>query len=346
MKYSDYNTEDFLQDEYFVNWVKSPNKDSDFFWSSWMDNNPDKVNQLMKAKEIVLLLNFKPIQSNLKATQEEEDSLFKNILKGKPSHTGKRIKQAEKRHIMNKIWLKVASILLPTIGLIWILNKPVNETQSVTESIVWITKDNPNGKKTAFNLPDGSRVHLNSASKLRYPSQFDSTKREVFLEGEAFFDIVKNKQKPFFVNTPHLKTKVVGTSFNIRAFPNETSEKVALVTGKIGVYNKAKKDTTGIYLKPKQALKFRGNKLKRVPFNRKVLDWKEGVIRFEKCKFPEVVSRLERWYGVTFHIENNRTIKGNFTGTFKKQSLKVVLEVLSETSDFQFKIKNKEVFIH
>jgi transmembrane sensor len=349
MKYTNYNSEDFLQDEYFIQWVKKPDPQSDFFWKSWIENHPERREELQKAKEMVLLLRF-PELAGATPSEQEMQVVFSHILEGKP--TGREIDNSFAKHVKmesaRNMFLKVAAIIaLPIIALgIWQFSRENTEKQMV-EPLVWQEKINPHGRRSQFMLPDGSRVNLNAGSILKFPEQFSDSIREVYLEGEAFFEVVKNPEKPFIVKTSQIQARVLGTSFNVRAYPNEKIEQVALATGKIQVDNIVKTGET-LLLLPNELAQFdeQNQSMNKGKFDKnKLLAWKDGILEFDKANLEDVLPVLERWYGVHFEILTTKTIQGKFTGRFEKQSLDVVLRVLSETSNFHYKIEKNTVKI-
>ena len=188
-----------------------------------------------------------------------------------------------------------------------------------------ITKETLWGQKMSVTLPDGSTVKLNVGSKLTFPETFSDSLRLVKLEGEAFFDVVKNPDKPFIIQSGDLKTTVFGTTFNIDAYSDEKDIKVTLATGKVSIEVDGKK----AMLIPSEQVIF--NKKEGEIITRKVnvnryLDWKNGVLHFENVSLGEAANKLEKWYNVVIEFENEDLKKCMFTGTFKNEELTTVLE--------------------
>jgi len=165
-------------------------------------------------------------------------------------------------------------------------------------------------------LFDGTEVWLNSGSKFRYPNQFNTNERDVFLEGEAFFKVAKNKHLPFKVKTGQLEIKVLGTSFNVSAYPGEASQSVVLVEGKVQLNNPDGKKI-GEMLPGQLAVKTEGDAKIRVqsadPYF--YTSWKDGKVIFDGENLGEIAKKMERWYNVEirFDAENLKDFK--FTGT-------------------------------
>jgi transmembrane sensor len=220
-------------------------------------------------------------------------------------------------------------------------------------------------------LPDGTKVWLNSGSRLTYKNDFGETLREVHLSGEAYFDVVKDTERPFIVNTETISLKVLGTAFNVRSYQDEEVTEAALIHGKIEVklLNNSGKEIT---LKPSEKLVVSNRVLsERTPdkANTKelvnalpliTLDyihqsesdslpsealWLENRLAFDSETFIQVANRLERWYGVEIAINNAQLRNLKFTGKFKDESLEEALKALQATSDFKYTINNKQVII-
>jgi transmembrane sensor len=248
-----------------------------------------------------------------------------------------------------RIWLRIAAsfLLIFSVSFIFYLNprkKNAEETPQLGE-ILALVKSTPKGEKKIVSLPDGSKVVLNSESKLTYNSDFIHN-RSINLEGEGFFDVVKDEAHPFTVVTGNISTTALGTSFNIRAYGELPDIQVSLATGKVRVENT--NDKKLIEIDPGEAVDFSA---KRQTFHKKqidiskVLNWKEGILHFDKVPFDQVILELERWYGVNISVSGtNRVSDNKCTGTFKQHEyLSNVLNVLGYSLDFEYKINGNHV---
>ncbi|MCG8323297.1 MAG: FecR domain-containing protein [Cytophagales bacterium] len=243
-------------------------------------------------------------------------------------------------------WLKAAVLLLATSSLAWIMWY----NYRTDTPIALLEKETQRGHKATLTLADGSTVILNSQSKLIYPENFDNI-REVTLEGEAFFQVNRNPAKPFIVHSHGLKTTVLGTSFNIKAF-NDEDIAVTVATGKVKVQaaNNAVNgtDVSPIALaKGEQAIfNTSDNTLKKHSINATdFIVWKEGILKFQKANLSKVVEALARWYNVDFTLENDRLDRCTVIGTYKNQSLVTVLENLKFVLDIEYEFTPQGVLI-
>ncbi len=203
------------------------------------------------------------------------------------------------------------------------------------------------GERKVITLTDGSKVTLNNRSELRYASDFDGNKREVWLKGEAFFDIKRDTKRPFIVHTEQLNVRVLGTSFNVRSYQNDKQTSVGVVTGKVGV-NKANADKTYMLL-PGNLLSYHKTS---DAFNQQtlstdeILGWQNGLLVFHQEAIEEIVPELERWYNVSVQVNRKHLLKKRITASFSRKSLPAVMEILSKTGGFTYVIDQDKVQIN
>ena len=218
------------------------------------------------------------------------------------------------------------------------------------EQVAYITFENPKGETSVFILPDGSKVRLNAESKLVYPSKFDKNIREIKLQGEAYFEVTKDVKKPFIVKTSEIEIKVLGTSFNVSAFPNEETIEATLVTGKISISDtrlkKSKKHDFVMY--PNHNASFNIKKREFVVDKvdtKKYISWTEGKLIFEDESFSEIKRKLERKYNVKFVSGTELLNNYKYNITITDESIESILNLLQKTTPIVFKIENDSIYI-
>ena len=197
-------------------------------------------------------------------------------------------------------------------------------------------------------LSDGTRVWLNSESELEYPVLFGKGKRVVKLTGEAFFEVTKDASRPFIVETNDIRTRVLGTSFNIKAYQNEPAIATTLFTGKVEVALLTDTLRRVVLVPGKQAdLNLQTNHLSVGEVNLEhVIAWKEGMFMFNKENIEVVTRQIERWYGVKFIYEAGCHKYYTFNGYLSKdESLKTILDALTFTGGPKFKIDENVVYV-
>lgn len=340
MKYSDYKVDDFLKDDFFVSWVKSKDLHAEKFWKRWLLENPDKYDIVNEASQIINSIQY---EKNHQLDDKEYITLYENIVNGSrviKTPTEERFKPSYQYGIAASIVLLVVS---------WfIINNWTNSTSNVTTPVAMVTKVVSNGQKMTVRLSDGTSIKLNSNSKISYPESFSSQERHVQLEGEAFFDVAKDASRPFTITSGDVSTTVLGTSFNIRAFP-ESNIKVSVLTGKVRVdaadFDGGRKEL--ILLPEDMAIYSQERRqFEKTSFSQlQEMAWKDGILHFQDMNIHQVTSELTKWYGVSFDINKAVDTQKDYTGSFNNQPLEEVLKGLSFVFGFDFEIDNKTVTI-
>jgi len=273
-----------------------------------------------------------------------------------------------------KTIFKIAALFILAFGLSWLLlsqkKKPVEKTLSYYEFRT------PEGAKSEINLPDGSKVWLNSKSSLRVPDNFTSSNRRLFLEGEAYFDIQKQDKNPLSIITSDISIRVVGTAFNVKSYPGEGTIETTLERGMITLEKKAsnpEEKNSIITLQPNQRATFvkkqgkilldevnpvniidsTTNQLVRqekIIINERVetqkyTAWKDGKLIFDDETFENLAVRLERWYGIKIHIDDERLKKIRFTGTFENETIEQGLNIMKLTTPIIYTMNKNDIYI-
>ncbi|TCC97171.1 FecR family protein [Pedobacter hiemivivus] len=209
------------------------------------------------------------------------------------------------------------------------------------------------GEQWVLELPDGTRVWLNSASSLTYPAFFAKTgSRKVELTGEAYFAVAKDKLHQFIVKTKGQDVEVLGTHFNINAYPEEESVKTTLFEGRVKVspfYTQGEALSEGekaTVLKPGEQSVLANNTIKVLPANtEQALAWKNGYFMFENENIKSIMREVSRWYDVDVIYQGNveqKTIEGTVS---KFKNVSTVLEMLESTKVVKFKINGKQIVV-
>ena len=197
-----------------------------------------------------------------------------------------------------------------------------------------------------FTLSDGTKVWMNAASTLKYPTKFAADSRTIFASGEIYLEVAKDAKRPFYVAIDGITIKVLGTSFNIRAYENENDTKVTLIEGKIAAQTNDKEYT----LTPGKQLK-RGKTFGDVGIRTvdptEIIAWTKGYYVFKKSRLQDVATTLQNWYGVTIMMTSEISSTTTYTGVVnKKESLDVFLRRLEEVSNVRCSRNGKFVTIY
>lgn len=210
--------------------------------------------------------------------------------------------------------------------------------------IAFNTVTTPRGGQYQVTLPDGTNVWLNAASSLKFPTAFTGNERDVELTGEAYFEVAKNKEKPFKVNVNKMLVEVLGTHFDIMAYDNEPVIKTTLLEGSV----KVKRDAANALLVPgQQALAFRNSSILKVQKAdlEETMAWKNGYFIFHEENIQDIMKKVARWYDVDVVYQGN--IKGeNFGGSVSRFSnISELLQNLELTGTIHFKIDGRRVTV-
>ncbi len=209
-----------------------------------------------------------------------------------------------------------------------------------------ITKTTLQGQRSSIILSDGTKVYLNSNTQLTYPKTFSENKRQISLVGEAYFEVTKDPNRPFLIKTGNLITKVLGTTFNTKAFEEDSIISISLVEGKVKILDQANNDLD--ILEPSQEFVYKksSNQYAKQAFDLdKVTAWKNNILIFDGERLEDISKILERWYGVKIIIKNNAIKKCKLKAKFENEPLINVLNTLKFAGDFEFKIKDSIVEI-
>ena len=206
----------------------------------------------------------------------------------------------------------------------------------------WNEKKTAMGEKSVISLADGSKITLNADSRIRYQRRtVGNGIREVFLEGEAYFEINHNNSKTFVVHTGEITTTDLGTKFNVSAFPADNKISVALVEGKVKVsVNTPVPGSTGLDLTPSYELIYdRGEKRSSVEKfdQQEATGWLNNILVFRKLPLDEVMVRLERAYGIKFVLPDNTAGRTMITANFMNESYQTVSEALKKTTGLGYR---------
>lgn len=296
----------------------------------WLEASEDNRRIARQIQTISLAADMAQISSKLDV-KRALSSTYRKMKLGKTN----------KHQMLFRGMQRAAAILFIPLVISWTilyLNKDDQEIQMME------AKTNP-GMTTSVELPDGTKVVLNSSSSLRYPSRFTDDKREVKLVGEAFFSVVKDKKK-FIVSTLNgSKVMVYGTEFNIEAYKESRTVQTTLVSGKVSFsyVNNGRRDK--MMMQPGQKVIY--DIIQKEVVVRKVnvdveTSWKDGHLIFKNTPFEEILKSLSKRYNVEFVLKKASLKQYSFTTTFTKQRLERILEHFRISSNIHFKFVEEE----
>ncbi len=305
---------------------------------AWQDENEENEKLFQKLKGIWINTRI----SHVSSTDQSFQKVIRKI-QNSGKYYQKPLTNGYRKSARDYLYW-AAAIAFIIVSTIIFYNQQQVQLQN-THTIATIIKENPSGQKSKVHLPDGSIVWLNAESKLKYPVSFDNLQRLVQLEGEAFFEVVKDSKRPFSVVSGNITTTALGTSFNISAFSEENEILVTLATGKV----KVKSNNHQVeFLEPGFGLSYNkaDNNLKVLPINvENNTAWIDGVLLFEEDNFEEIINKLQRWYGVQIEVIGKPGNAMTYTAKFKNEYLSNVLESMRFGRPFTYDINDKVVTI-
>jgi len=238
-----------------------------------------------------------------------------------------------------RLYTRAAAVLLIPLVMtvIWLLRpEPVTYSEITA----------PQGSRVQFTLPDGSKGFLNSGSVLQYRSQFTHN-RQIQLTGEGYFEVTKDKKHPFTVQTKLADVQVLGTRFDVCAYPADPEMTTTLEEGSIRIFNKTTNTRTALAPGEQNKIDSATGEMTNTKVKTQLYtSWKEEMLRFDNAPFAEVVKKMERWYGVKIILDKKLQYADNYTLTIKTESLREMLQLLSITTPMNYKIKDDTVFIN
>lgn len=334
----------------FRNWVQDPDEESNYFWRRWIDEHPEDISEINRAREFILRLRFQ----QRRMSSEELDELLGKVLADESSPFGKRSARPALY-----AWQKVAAVFLLGVASMVCLHEPLSKEKpkllsQTNESLVFtpsarVTVRTADGERSEVTLPDGTKVNVSYESTLKFPRQFDGCVRKVELVGEAFFRVVHNDSIPFIVEAGGVETRVLGTSFNIRSLEGSSETEISLVTGKIKV-SRADHQSPGEarYLSPGEQLKYsrRTGRMTIKSFDvATTTAWKDGILVFQDAGFDEFIDRLGKWYGVNFQIYGKPSVAWKVNGRYHDEKLEDILSGLKFIYGLDYRIQGKNVLL-
>ncbi|GAB1404313.1 hypothetical protein MASR1M74_14920 [Lentimicrobium sp.] len=305
----------------------------------WIERSSANKKFVEAEKGLLLLTQRKPVTYNLdnaweKMQQRISQAGASKVVPVYPVYRAKIVRIASLSGI-------AAMLLMAVGGLMAVLAMVSAKTMLQLTSSQTVVDD--------ALLPDGSRITLNTRSVLNYPEQFAHHIREVSIFGEAFFEVSSDAQRPFIIHASGLDIQVLGTSFNVEAYPDAGFVKVAVNTGKVLVYPSGMQPESGTLLQVGETATYSqatGKVLKGVVDDLNFLSWKTGVLTFRETRLADVFKALEKKYETKFTIDNPDILNERLTARFESETLDQVLETLELIFELKFVSGDSEVIVH
>ncbi|GGM90351.1 hypothetical protein GCM10010967_24160 [Dyadobacter beijingensis] len=339
--YKEFLVEDFVQDAYFRAWAAGKLGADDRFWENWQELNPQQQIMIQHAKMMVRGLTFDEQPVGHAEIDAGLARIFENTTRRKPVP------------LYRGYWVRAAAMLLLVSGLAWLGVILTRRTQNAGQVIISSGPASQTSK--IIRLADGSVVRLKGTGKLIVDKAFGAKNRTVFLTGEAFFEIMKNPQKPFLVVTGNLVTRVLGTSFLVKDNPGDSAVSVSVRTGKVTVFRNEGGNYDAIrgdhvLLTPNQKVVLVGpsGKLEKTLVEEPVMlaaGAAAEVFEYSEAPIPLVFDRLEQAYGVKISFDRDLLAGCTLNATLGDESLFEKLDLICETIHASYQVIDGQITV-
>ena len=363
-RYNEYSVEDFVLDAEFQNWVryKSPSKVA--FWEDYLFRYPGQAEDIHKAKTLLQgVYTTYSSQIDEQEIESEISGLISRIYAAREEEDTISLHREDILHERRPFWywLGAAAVIIAGIFLSWYGFKS-GSVSSYAKRIVeksWVEKYNKTASKQTLHLEDGSVVILEPDSKLSRPLHFLDQKREVYLSGEAYFQVARDINRPFVVYSNKLVTRVLGTSFIVKAQKNAKENVVEVKEGKVSVFRKddyeritsgTKNESRGIVLSPNQKIVFEeaSGMVRSLSAAPEIVPNNKPVIRFDYRNTPvnKVLQDLKEAYQVDIIYDSDLLSDCPLTATLLTQPLLEKLTIICEAIEAKYEVLDGKIIIY
>ncbi|MEZ5044504.1 MAG: FecR domain-containing protein [Saprospiraceae bacterium] len=368
--YLPFQLEDFVCDEFFIDWCLTSSAETNIFWNEYIQSHPDQKATILQARQLVLDLN------KLEKTKEKQHitGMGEAVWSKIEDHMSKPAVPL-RVHSRYQMIIAVAAVGALLLGALLWLQKPTishDKQLSTSAKTEWINYENDNGLPATITLPDASTVTLAPFSYLKYPIAFSEEQRKVFLKGEAFFEVTRDTLKPFMVFANETITSVLGTSFRITAFEGDENVEVEVKTGRVAVYAQVASNVESteskemIVMADERIVMKRPNKKLEITPNQKVVFNRKGeemvktitslpqlIVKIEELpqfqfideSVVKVFHMLETAYGIDLEFDTEKLANCTIRATLDDEPLLEKLNIICLALDLTFLEKDAVIYI-
>ena len=307
----------------------------------WMSESEENKQYYLEMREIWFSTGYAMVSF-------DESKAFEDFIYRSHIHEKKRKKHFWTGNVRRALWQGIAAAAVVAIC---VIGGYITGESRINNSFADIVVEAPVGSRTSITLPDSTKVWLNAGSTLAYSQGFGIDKRTVKLDGEGYFEVAHNKEKPFKVESKDMCVTVLGTRFNFRNFADDSEVVVTLSEGAVALDNLLAKNSPRRTLAPGQraVVDKRNGRMKIEETNAtNAHQWIYGYLFFDEELLPDIAKRLERSYNISIVIENEELMHTRFYGNFirENQSVQDVINNIASTGNIKYKIEGNQITIY
>jgi Fe2+-dicitrate sensor, membrane component len=322
-----------LNEDIIIRYLENRCSEEDFVLiNEWMKESDENAGELFRMEEIYQLGKFPFEEENLVVRAERR-------LGRRLEQENQKKQEVFKLRSVLRYAAAIVGVMVLAAGLAyWFRNK--------AEELVVASA--AHGQVREMLLPDGTKVWLNQSSVLKYPRAFEGKERHVYLDGEAYFEVARNHEKPFMVKSPAMDVRVLGTSFNIKCRPDNSFAETTLIEGEVEVKDKSDKGRITLLPGQKAVLNRVTGRMQVKQVDPKMeIVWHNDLIPFEKSSIFQIAAALERFYGVKIILSPDVDSTNTYSGVLKKKdNIESVLNSLRNSIPFNYKkVDDNNIFI-
>ncbi|HVM87517.1 MAG TPA: FecR family protein [Puia sp.] len=347
----------FFEDDHFIEWVTNADEQSDTYWRNWMKENPDHIDDLLQAKKLAIdIIKAQKLQGAEKFSREIWDKINLNIGQHENVVSIRQL-PGKRRGFMVAASVAALALIFSAVFYFYTINKnkPASSVQSIASSVEKnnLRHTNSTSKSHVVYLVDGTKITLQPGASLTHEIFLRKDKREVYLDGDAFFDVAKDANRPFYVYAHDIVLRVLGTSFNVTTNKKNGNVTVLVKTGKVSVYKNNNLKNAEFILTPDESIRYTAKTQNIVKSERdEELLHEEPVtgqpvnFNFDEAPVAKIFSSLEEAYGIRINYDEELFSKCIVTTSLNNETFEEKLKIVCEAINAGYSIGNNEVSIN
>jgi transmembrane sensor len=337
-----FTAEEFAADESFIAYYLKSDPAAVAHWEKWIALNPEKIDEVQIAENLLDLLYTRLPQHEFESERERLTAFIRtNHLAPSPAKATQ-----VKRVISLRSLIRIAAVITLISSAALFFSKQISQNaQEAKQLVAWTTYTSPRAQQSTVRLSDGTQVILNAGSSLSYPKAFSGKERLVTLTGQAFFEVSHDTRHPFIVRTGKVKTRVLGTAFNVSNFKGDQTIAVALIRGSVQIEVKDSKEIMRLSPGEMMSYELASGKVHKSTFDETVeAGWTKGILVFKNAGFAGIAKAFKQNYGYTL-INQSRLTALTYTGQFKQQTPAQIIKAICFSLNLNYTLQDSTIVL-